>query len=169
MQGGNHFALNISADRHTEALAERSPYRGSGLNHNVLCRVGKSLPNLVGIVLFGERACRADNGTLTAGNTRNLRKANLKGGADCGVDTAVISAYYAYILLLAGGNTAAAKHALVVIPYKVGSGLVKRVNRLEALKSGGVNAVIAAELLKLAVGGTNAGKTLFIVGRKNKL
>ena len=51
----------------------------------------------------------------------------------------------------------------------MGCRLVKLVNRLKALKSRFVNAVIAAELLKLAVGGTNAGKTLLIVCRKNKL
>ena len=135
----------------------------------MLCRVGKSLPNLIGIVLFGKCACRTYDSTLTAGNTGNVGKTNLERSADSGIDTAVVSAYYAYILLLAGGNTAAAKHALIIVPYKVWRRLVKLVNRLKALKSGGINSEVTAELLKLTVGGTNAGKTLFVVGRKNEL
>ena len=71
-QSGDHLALNVCTDRHSEALTEGSPDGGSGLNDNVLCRVAESLPYLVGVVLLGDGTGGTYCGTLTAGDAGNL-------------------------------------------------------------------------------------------------
>ena len=60
-------------------------------------------------------------------------------------------------LIVAGGNAAAAENALAVVSYHVGSGIVKLSRGHFALVGVDIlNAVILAELLKLAVSAANA-------------
>ncbi|CDC75945.1 putative uncharacterized protein [Candidatus Colimorpha enterica] len=168
-QSGDHLALNVCADRHSEALTEGSPDGGSGLNDNVLCRVAESLPYLVGVVLLGDGTGGTYSGTLTAGDAGNLAEVYLERGSDAGVDTSVIRPYDRDVLLAADSHTAAAENALVVVADEVRCACVKLVMRLVTLKTAFLNTVLAAELLKLAVRRTGAGEALLVVGREQKL
>ena len=78
----NHLALNICSNGHTEALTESCTDGRSGVNNNLLGRIVKSLPNLIGVVLLIERTNRAGYDTLTAGDTCNFIKILIKCASD---------------------------------------------------------------------------------------
>jgi hypothetical protein len=70
---------------------------------------------------------------------------------------------------VASGNATAAKDTLVVIANDSGAVILDLKLVGTAAEARGVNAVFAAELLKLTVRGANAGEAALIVCRKNKL
>jgi hypothetical protein len=135
----------------------------------VLRGVVKSLPNLVGIVSFNESTGGTNHGTLTARNARSFGERKVEGLSNAGINTSVVSADNRYVLLIAGCDTSTAKDTLVVISYEMRGRIVKLVGGLIAAERLRVYAVLKAKLLKLAVGGTGAGKTVLIVSGKNKL
>ena len=165
----NHFALNVGSDRHIEALSESSSDRGSGLYYNVLCRIVKSFPNLIGIVTLNKRAGRTNCGTLSARDTGSVSERKIECLSDAGIDTTVVSTDNGNVLLFANCYAATAKDTLIVISYKVRSGVIKLIYGLEAFKGAGINAVLKAKLLKLAVGGTGAGEAVLVVSGEDKL
>jgi hypothetical protein len=168
-KSGNHLALNVSTDRHIEALAKSRSDRGSGLNYNVLGGISKSCPNLVGIITLYKSAGGTYSGTLTAGDTGGLVKRKVERLTDAGINTTVVSADNRNKLFLTNRNTSTAKDTLVVISYEVRGRVVKLVGRLESLECMRIYTVLKAKLLKLAIGRTRAGETVHIVGGKNKL
>ena len=165
----NHLALNVSADRHIEALAESCTDGGSGLNYYVLGRIVESIPYLIGIVTLNESTGRTYSGTLTAGDTGSITKVEVEGLTDAGIDTTVVSTDYRYELLVTNSNATTAENTLVVVSYKVRSGEIKRILGLETTESGRIYAVLKAELLKLAVSRTNAGETVLVVSGEDEL
>ena len=165
----NHLALNVGADRHTEALTESCTDGGSSLNYNVLCGICKSCPYLVGIVLLNESTGRTYSGTLTAGDTGSLSQGHIEGLTDAGVDTTVVSTDYGYVLLVTYSYASTAKDTLVVVSYEVRSGEVKLVGGLETAESVLIYTVFKAKLLELAVGGSYAGETAHVVGGEDEL
>ena len=80
------------------------------------------------------------------------------------VKTSCICADNADSLCITSGNAATAENALAVVSDHVRSGIVKLEFGIYAFESLFVsNAVILAELLKLAVAASYAGKALFSV------
>ena len=104
----NHLALNVSADRHIEAFTESCTNGGSSLNYNVLGRICKSCPNLIGIVTLNECTGRTNGSTLTAGDTGCIIKKKVKGLANAGVNATIVGADYRNILFLTYSDTSAA-------------------------------------------------------------
>ena len=164
----NHLAFNTGTDRHAEFFTECCTDSGSGHHDDMLGGISESCPNLFGVVLFGECAGRANDGTLTAGDTGSIVEIQLECLTDIGIDTTVVCTEDTDELLVTNSDTAAAEDTLVVVTDKVGSGIVDCEFRLEAFKCGSGYTVVIAELLQFAVGGTRAGKALLVVGGKNQ-
>ena len=92
VQRRDHLALNIGADRHTESFAESCTGGGSGLNDNALFGVGKSGPNLVGVVALAQSAGGTGGDALTAGNAGDIIKGSVESTADMGNKAASVCA-----------------------------------------------------------------------------
>ena len=86
------------------------------------------------------------------GHTGSIVKIKRERLADAGIDTTVVGTDNRNVLFLTYRNTSTAENTLVVISYEVRGRVVKLVGGLESLECLGVNAVLKAELLKLAVG-----------------
>jgi hypothetical protein len=133
------------------------------MNNNVLCGIGNSVHNLVGVVTLNKRACGANYGALSAAYAAYVVKLLVERAADNGVKAAVVRADYRNILLLAGSNAAAAKDTLVVVANKVKCAVILFVMSFRSNKLCFVYAVFKAKLLKLAAVASGAGQTLFVV------
>ena len=169
-QGGHHFALHVGADGHTEAFAQGGADGGGGADNHMLALVGQRLPDLVGIVLFGQRAGGADHDALAAGHAGNVVEGLLKRAGDVGVHTPVVGADHRHILLTASGHAATAENAFVVVPHQMGGGAIRLIMRPEAVVASGIlHPVIPAKLLQLAIAGTHAGEALLFMGGEQQL
>ena len=141
------------------------------MNDDVLGLVGKSVPNLLGVVHFGERTGRTYRDALTAGNAGHFVELQLKCTADMRLEAAFVGTDDGNsLILVTDGNAAAAKHALVVVADEVGHGGVLFV------MNGGtfifvfvLYTVVGAQLLKFAFAVLCAGETFFIVVGEKKL
>ena len=137
----------------------------------MLCGIAYSFQNLRSIVLLIESSHRASYDTLTAVDAGRLTERKIEGRSDLCVVTAVNGADGTDFLEIgAGSYTATAKDTLVVIADDSGRGSVKRLFFLLCCREViFVTAEVACELLKLAVGGTDAGEALLLVSGKNEL
>ena len=169
MQRGGHLAGDERADRHAEAFAESGADRRRGVNDNVLGRIGQSREDLGGVVLFYQSAGGADNGALTAADAGNVAQLLVKGAADLSIKAAVVGADNADVLFFTSGHAAAAKDTLVVIADEVQGRVILIIVGLFAFELNLVYAVLKTQLLQLAVVGTRAGQTLFIVVGEQEL
>ena len=85
------------------------------------------------------------------------------------INTTIVCADDRHILLFTHRHAATAQNALIVIADQVRSGGVQLISRTEAVETAGVlHAVIAAQLLQLAIGGTDTGQALFLVRRQHQ-
>ena len=164
-KGCDHLAGHVGAYLVAERLAQSDSDRGSGVDYDILIGIRNGLKDLGGVVLLIESAYGAVDYALTAGDAGILVKRQLKRGADVSVESSGVCADNADSLIVAGGDAAAAEDALAVIPYHVGSGVVILecgVFACEGVLIG--HAVVAAELLKLAVAAAYAGEAFLPVG-----
>ena len=116
--GGDHLARAARAYGHAEFLANRHANSGSGLEHNVFIGVVKRGPYFLCGVLFCKRARGAGGYALAAVDAGHVVKAFAEFGAYLRLKAAVLHAYGKHALCFgAGGHTAAAQYAFVVIPY----------------------------------------------------
>jgi hypothetical protein len=135
----------------------------------MLGRIGESVPYLLGIILLGESAGRADGGALSAGDTGSIVKRKVECLTYLGIKASVIGTDYRYILLSADCYAAAAEDTFIIVADKVSRAEIELVPGLGTAESGLVNTVVAAELLQFAIGGALAGKTAHIVNGEDKL
>ena len=107
---------------------------------------------------------------LAASHTGNIAQRLLESTANLGVEATVIGADDRHVLILAGGNTAAAQDALGVVALQVQGGEVLASSRHSALKAVLLfNAHVVAQLLELAIAAALAGQTFLIVDRQQQL
>ena len=169
-QSGNHFALYVGADGHTEFLAQSGADRRSGLNHNMLLGIGDSGDHLVDLILFTQSAGGAVYDALAAGYAGHVAQILFKGAADMGIEAAAVGADHAHELILAGGHAAAAEDTLIIVANHMQGGLVQRRLGILALKGVDVlHAVVTAQLLQLAVFASHTGEALLIMGGEHQL
>ena len=122
-----YLAGDVRTNRHSERLAERGADGWSCLDDNVLGRVVQRRPNLVRLILFIDRARRADNDALPTAYAGDLVKVLLKRTGDVRIKAALVRADDADALPFgAGRDAAAAKDALVVVADHVDRGIVLR-------------------------------------------
>ena len=124
------------------------------MDNNVLGRISQSLEYLSGVVLLDQSAGRTYDGTLTAADAGDFCQIFVERAADLGIETAVVRADNADILLFTSGYAAAAKDTLVVVANEVQSGDVLVIVGLSADEFGLIYAVLEAQCLQLAVVGT---------------
>ncbi len=88
-------------------------------------------PDLGGVVLLMQRAGRAGDDALTAGDAVHLGQVAVKGAADMGGKAAVVGADDAdtNCCVAAGGHAAAAQNALVVVAHQMGGQNVQLILR----------------------------------------
>ena len=91
-QRGDHLAGDVRTNRHSERLAERGADGWSCLDDNVLGRVVQRRPNLVRLILFIDRARRADNDALPTAYAGDLVKVLLKRTGDVRIKAALVRA-----------------------------------------------------------------------------
>ena len=170
-QRRSQLAGHIGADRHPERLAEGRADRRRGLYDDIFGRVRDRVPNLLGMVVLGERTGRADDDALPAGNAGGVPQPHTKRRADMGREPALVGADHADPLPFGtGGDTAAAEHAFAVVTVHMHCRMVDRIDRILPKEPVLVlDPVIGAELLKLARAGTHAGEAAFIVGGEDQL
>ena len=160
-QRGDHFALHVGADGHAEAFAQGGAHAGRGLHHNMLGRVAQRSPHLGGVVFFRQRAGGTHGDALAAGNAGGIAQRRFKRAADVRGEAALVGADHTHGLVgLAGGHTAAAQDALVVVAHHMRRGIVDGVALAAADEAHAVDAVVAAELLQLTVGAAHAGEAV---------
>ena len=169
-QRGNHFAFDVGADMHTERLAERCANGRRGVDNDKFFGVIDCGEHLVGVVFFNNRAGRAVDDALTAGNARHVGKVFVERRADVRVKAAGVCADNGNALRVAGGNTAAAKNAFVVVTHHVRGGVVEIiVNGLAGKCIFVVYAEFLAKCLQFAGPASNTRKTALVVRGKNQL
>ncbi len=140
------------------------------MNNNVLGGIADSSEYLIGVVLLGESTGGASYDTLTASYASDIVELCLEGRTDLGVETTVVSTDNRYELVVASTHAATAEDALGVISYKVRGGVVDLSLRNRACKAVCIlNAVLTAELLKLAVGAAYAGEASLVMYGKDEL
>ena len=159
-QRSSHLALGIGADGLAEFFRQSGTDSGSGLHDHILVGIGNGLGHVVDAGFLIQSAHGADSDTLTAADAGGVGQVHLEGGADVGLEAAVVGADNAdALILLTGSNTATAQDALGVVADHVGSGLVDLggvlVAGVEVLV---LDTVLTAQSLQLAVAGTDAGQ-----------
>ena len=172
LESSNHLAFHVCAGFVAEAFADCCTNGRSAADSNVLCGIADCVEDLLGVVLFVDRADGAGNNALTAVDAGCFSEVLFERAADLGVVTAVYSADGTDALeLVAGSNAAAAEDTLVVVTNEGNGGLVKRDGDLlvgvgEAVF---VSVVVLGQLLEFAAGGTDAGETFLFVSGENQL
>ena len=141
------------------------------MNDDMLGLVGKSVPNLLGVVHLGERTGRTYGDALTAGHAGHFIQFQFECAADVGLEAAFVCTDNGNsLILVADGNAAAAKHALVVVADEVGHrGVLFVMNGHTLIFVFILYAVVGAQLLKFAFAVLSAGQTLFVVVGEKKL
>ena len=117
---GDHLALNVSAGLVAEALADSSADGGSRADHDMLVRVCKSLKHARGVVLLIERADRARNDALTAGDAGGLCESLIERRCYKRIKAAVDCGNRADTLIVARADAAAAEDTLIIIADEEG-------------------------------------------------
>ena len=131
-------------------------------------RVGKRCPDFIGVIFLGQSTGRANDGTLSAGDTGNVIQLQAEGNVDVRVDTTKVGADDADILLITGSDAATAKDTFVVVSYQMSGSGIQLIDRFESAERILVYAIFKAELLQFAVRGTRAAQALFVMGGKNE-
>lgn len=169
MQRSNDLAHDIGTLGHAELFAERNADCGSDLSGDKGVLVGDSVPDLVDILLDGDRAYGADCRALTAADAGGISDGLFEGGADEHMGSAVcIVDSTDGLNLVAHPYTLAAEDALAGVAGDADGGIVP-------LILGGVgetyigNAVTLCQLLELAAAALGAGWALNAVVCKQQL
>ena len=89
-QGGDHLAGDQRAGRIAETLAQGGADGRRGLHDDVLVRLVQGLPDLVDLVLLGDRAHRADGRALAALHAGHRAQVAVEGRADDRLEAAVL-------------------------------------------------------------------------------
>lgn len=106
---------------------------------------------------------------LAAGKRRGIAQ-RFKRAADVRGEAALVGADHTHGLVgLAGGHTAAAQDALVVVAHHMRRGIVDGVALAAADEAHAVDAVVAAELLQLQSVLRTQGQTVLVVSGKQQL
>ncbi len=85
-QAGYHLAGGDRPGCRTEGLGNRDPNGRSGLDNHMLGRIEEDLPDLVRIVLLGQRPSRTDQSTLPAEGTGRIVNRSFKERGHLGVE-----------------------------------------------------------------------------------
>ena len=168
-QSGNHLSFHIRAHRHAEALAEGGADGRSRLNHDVLIGVAQRGEHVGALILLRERARRARDDALAAGNAGHAGKRLLKHTADMGVKTAAVRTDNSHMLVRARGDAAAAENTLGIVAHEMQRAVVvDRVRHRSLVARGVLDAELLAERLQLAVLAALAGQAGLVVdGQKH--
>ena len=164
-QGGGHLAGDQRAGRVAETLAQRRANGRRGLDDDMLVRIVERLPDLVDLVLFGDRTDRTDGGTLAALDAGHGAQVAVERRTDRRVETTPLRPQGADMLRLgADAHAAAALDALAVIAHQAGRRGVDPLARL--LRPGYVivaDAQLGRQRLQLAVLAAIAGLAVAVV------
>ena len=91
-QSRDHLAGHQRAGRVAETLAQRRADGRRRLHDDVLVGIVQRVPDLVDLVLFGDRSDRADRRTLAALHAGHRTQVAIERGTDHGVEAAVLRA-----------------------------------------------------------------------------
>ncbi len=169
-EGRGHLAGDEAAGSHAEGLAQGSPDRRRRLDHDGPARVGQGAPKLVGLVVLGDGARRADNRALAALYAGAGGEAAVHEGRDSGADAAPGEADGRDALHLgADGHAATAEDAFVVVAHEaVGRGV--ELGGLPSPREADVpDAQRPRRVLQLAGAGARAGEAVGRVVREEEL
>ena len=156
--------------REAEFFTDCDTHCGSGLEYYIHVGILKSIPYSLCGILFRKSACRACGDALTAVDAGGFGEALAERNADFCLEAAVLHTDCTDALrLFAGGDTAAAKDALVVIPHNARRKLVDSPERTLAVKFYIGNAELFGKRLKLTVVVTLACEAGAVVIREDQL
>ncbi len=169
LEGGDHLALDVGADRHAELFAELYADGGSGTDDDVLGGISKRVPDLLGVVALLKSTCGANGDALAAVDAAGFRKTHLESGCDVGLETAPVGADDGSMLVVfADGDAAAAEDALAVVADEVDRGIVNIGLQLFAeLILVRIALIFLGKGLQLAVGAADAAEAVHpVVGEQ---
>ena len=170
LKSGYHLAFHIGADRHIKGFTQSYTDGRSHLNNNMLGGIRHCFPNLIGIILFSQRAGGASHNTLTAGYARSQTQTIIESRADVGGETALVCTNNRDTLpFIANRYATAAKDTFIIIANHMDGGIIniECINiAIECIFL--IHAIFIAKTLQFARTGTNAGKTLLIVIGKDQ-
>ena len=170
LERGNHLAFGINTGFDAEAFAQGCADGRRGADRNVLGGIVDCIPNLIGIVLFVERAYGAGNDTLTAGYAGGGSKRIFISSADNGIKTAVESFDDTDALhILTSSYATAAKDTFVVVTNEESGAFVFFVLDILACEAIFVfNTEISGKLLQFTAAAADAGETFFFMSGKDE-